>query len=108
MALASAFQPDVLLLDLIMSEACGLALAQQMRRQARVNNCLTIAVTGRTDAGHRRQCEETGIDLFLVKPVDLSFLRTLLAVESEYLFAGPTTCRAQSFSTRFGHLLAPA
>ena len=45
MALASAFQPDVLLLDLIMSEACGLALAQQMRRQARVNNCLTIAVT---------------------------------------------------------------
>jgi CheY-like chemotaxis protein len=83
LALAAAYQPDVLLLDLIMSGVGGLALARQVRRQARVNNCLLIAVTGRTDAGHRLQCEEAGIDLFLIKPVDLSFLQTLLAVASE-------------------------
>jgi CheY-like chemotaxis protein len=84
LALAVAYQPDVLLLDLIMSGVGGLALARQVRRQARVNNCLMIAVTGRTDAEHRLQCEKAGIDLFLIKPVDLSFLRTMLAVESEY------------------------
>ena len=84
LALAAAYQPDVLLLDLIMSGAGGLALTRQVRRQARVNNCLMIAGTSRTDAGHRLQCEEAGIELFLVKPVDLSFLRTLLGVESEY------------------------
>jgi CheY-like chemotaxis protein len=83
LALAAAYQPEVLLLDLIMSEVSGPALARQVRRQARVNNCLMIAVTGRTDAGHRLRCEEAGIDLLLIKPVDLSFLRTLLAVESE-------------------------
>ena len=104
MELAAAFRPNVLLLDLVMSGASGLALAQQMQRQARVGNCLLIAVTGRTDAGHRLQCEEAGIDLFLVKPVDLSFLRSLLAVESEYLLRARQYPGAQSFSTRLGQL----
>ena len=97
MALAAAFQPDVLLLDLIMSGASGLALTRQMQRQDRLNNCLLIAVTGRTDSGHRLQCEEAGIDLFLVKPVELSFLRTLLAVEAEYLLRTRQGAGAQSF-----------
>jgi CheY-like chemotaxis protein len=84
LALAAAYQPDVLLLDIVMPGMSGLELAIQVRRQARLNDCLTIAVTGRTDAGHRLQCEEAGIDLFLIKPVDPSFMRTLLTVESEY------------------------
>jgi len=84
LALAAAYQPDVLLLDIVMFGISGLELAMQVRRQARLNDCLMIAVTGRTDAEHRRQCAEAGIDLFLVKPVDLSFLQTLLTVESEY------------------------
>ncbi len=84
LALAAAFRPDVLLLDIIMPGMSGLELTRQVRRQARLNDCLVIAVTGRTDAGHRLQCEEAGIDPFLIKPVDLSFLQTLLRVESEY------------------------
>ena len=83
LALAAAYQPDVLLLDIVMLGISGLELARQVRRQARLNHCLLVAVTGRTDAGHRLQCEEAGLDLFLIKPVDLSFLRTLLAMESE-------------------------
>ena len=84
LALAAAYQPDVLLLDIVMPGISGLELAIQVRRQARLNDCLMIAVTGRTDAEHRLQCEEAGIDLFLIKPVDLSFMRTLMTVESEY------------------------
>jgi CheY-like chemotaxis protein len=84
MALAAAYQPDVLLFDLNMSGVNGVELGRQLRRQARVNHCLLIATTGRTDAGHRLQCAEARFDLFLIKPVDLSFLRTLLGVESKY------------------------
>jgi CheY-like chemotaxis protein len=85
LALAAAYQPDVLLLDIIMPDMSGLAVAGQMRQQARLNDCFIIAVTGRTDAGHRRQCEEAGIDLFLIKPVTPSILQTLLIWEAEYV-----------------------
>ena len=42
-------------------------------------------MTGRTDAGYRLQCEEAGIDLFLIKPVTPSILKTLLTWEFEYV-----------------------
>ena len=108
LALAAAYQPDVLLLDLVMPGVGGLALVRQVQRQAHGNECLMIAVTGRTDAGHRLQCEEAGIDLFLVKPVDLTFLRTLLGVESEYRLQTRQGLGAQLFSTRLEQLMAPA
>jgi len=85
LALAAAYQPDVLLLDIIMPEMSGLELARQVRRQARLNDCLLVAVTGRTDQEHRLQCEEAGIDLFLIKPVTPSILQTLLTWEAEYV-----------------------
>ncbi len=115
LALAAAYQPNVLLLDLIvllldliMSGVSEVALARQVQRQASVNKCLMIAVTGRTDARHRLQCEQAGIDLFLVKPVDLSFLQVLLEVESEYRLRPRQDVGSQLFSTRLEQLMAAA
>jgi two-component system, OmpR family, response regulator len=85
LALAAEFQPNVMLLDISMPNMSGLELAVQLRRQPRLNECFMIAVTGRTDAGHRLQCEEAGIDLFLIKPVGPSILQTLLLLESDYV-----------------------
>jgi CheY-like chemotaxis protein len=85
LALAAAYQPDVLLLDILMPGMSGLEVARQVRQQARLNDCFIIAVTGRTDAGHRLQCEEAGIDLLLIKPVTPSILKTLLTWEFEYV-----------------------
>ncbi len=100
LALAAAFQPDVLLLDIFMPNMSGLELAVQVRQQARLNDCFMIAVTGRTDAGHRLQCEEAGIDLFLIKPVDPSILQTLLILESEYVLrVTASNCHAYVLST---------
>jgi CheY-like chemotaxis protein len=85
LALAAAYQPDVLLLDILMPGMTGLEVARHVRQQARLNDCFIIAVTGRTDAGHRLQCEEVGIDLFLIKPVAPSILQALLIWEYEYV-----------------------
>ena len=85
LGLAAAYKPDVLLLDIIMPGMTGLEVAWRVRQQTRLNDCFMIAVTGRTDAGHRLQCEEAGIDLFLIKPVTPSILQMLLIWEYEYV-----------------------
>jgi CheY-like chemotaxis protein len=85
LALAATYQPDVLLLDLVMPNMSGLELARKVRKQVRSNDCFIVAITGRTDAGLRRQYEKAGIDLFLIKPVGPQILKTLLVWEFEYL-----------------------
>jgi PleD family two-component response regulator len=40
LALAAAYQPDVLLLDIIMPEISGFEMAMQVRRQSRLSDCL--------------------------------------------------------------------
>ena len=49
LALAAAFRPDVLLLDILMPDVSGFEVAMQVRRQSRFKHCFLIAVTGRTD-----------------------------------------------------------
>ncbi len=70
LALAAAYRPDVLLLDMLMPDVSGFEVAKQVRRQRRLQPCFIIAITGRTDAPHRDKCYEAGVDLFLIK--DLS------------------------------------
>ena len=48
LALAAAYKPDVLLLDIIMPGMTGLEVARRVRQQTRLNDCFIIAVTGRT------------------------------------------------------------
>jgi CheY-like chemotaxis protein len=81
-ALADAFQPDVLLLDILMSNMSGFDVAAQVRRQDPFKRCFIVAVTGRTDATHRGKCYEAGADLVLIKPVVPSHMQTLLMLES--------------------------
>ena len=85
LALAAAFRPDVLLFDMLMPDVSGFEVARQVRRQDRLKHCFIIAVTGRTDAPHRSQCYEAGVDLFLIKPVAPADMQTLLGLESEHV-----------------------
>lgn len=86
LAQAAAFWPDVLLFDIIMPSVSEIQLANDIRRQPHLKNCFIVAVTDRTDKINRRQREDVGIDLFLIKPIDLSNLQTLLTRISEYRF----------------------
>src|SRR5688572_20620551 len=74
---AAAFHPDLLLIDIAMPLVDGCELSRQLRGDPRLNECFIIAVTGRCDAAHRQGCKEAGIDLVLVKPVDLVILESL-------------------------------
>jgi CheY-like chemotaxis protein len=85
LALAAAFRPDVLLLDMMMPDVSGFEVAMQVRRQNRLHNCFIIAITGRTDAKHRNRSYEAGADLFLIKPVAPSNMQTLLGLESAHV-----------------------
>jgi CheY-like chemotaxis protein len=85
LALAAAFRPDVLLLDMLMPDVSGFEVTRQVRRQDRLRPCFIIAITGRTDAPHRQECYEAGVDLFLMKPVAPAHMQTLLGLESAHV-----------------------
>jgi CheY-like chemotaxis protein len=84
LAIATAFEPNVLLIDIVMSGVSGLELIQQIRQRAHLDNCFIVAVTGRTDEELRLHCTKAGVDLYLIKPVSPSILKALLLWESGY------------------------
>jgi CheY-like chemotaxis protein len=90
LAMAKALAPDVVLLDVAMPGMGGCELAGQLHVNAGLQECFLIAVTGYADKARRLECEEAGIDLFLVKPVDVSVMETLLMLERQRLGLSPT------------------
>jgi len=80
---AAAYRPDFLLLDIKMPSMDGCEAAIQLRLDSRFQGCFIVAITGHGDDEQRRRCQEAGIDLFLVKPVDPVVLESLLALERD-------------------------
>lgn len=79
---AADYQADVILLDIAMPDVNGFTVARNLRQQPRFKKTLLIAVTGWADATHRRLGEEAGFDHYLIKPIEPSALKMLLALES--------------------------
>jgi two-component system, chemotaxis family, CheB/CheR fusion protein len=73
------FHPDAVLLDLGLPDIDGWRVAQQIWKQAGLLRPLLIAVSGYSREEHGWQSHEAGIDLHLVKPVDLEQLNDLLS-----------------------------
>jgi DNA-binding response OmpR family regulator len=82
LAAAAEYLPDILLLDIIMPKLSGAELALRVREEARLQDCLLIAISGCTDERQRLHCLEAGVDLFLIKPVNPHTLQSLLMTES--------------------------
>jgi DNA-binding response OmpR family regulator len=81
LAMMGVRQPNVVLLDLSMPRMDGCQMARQIRRQTRFDQTLLIAITGWTDQAHRLLCDEAGFDHYLIKPIELADLETLLRHE---------------------------
>ena len=78
--LADEHRPDVVLLDIGMPEISGYDVARAIRREAWGREMRLVALTGWSQAEHRRRSLEVGFDDHLVKPVELEVLENLLQV----------------------------
>jgi two-component system, chemotaxis family, CheB/CheR fusion protein len=76
-----SFCPHVLLLDLAMPGLSGFEIAKRLRAQPRFAKLAIIAVSGFADVKHVQQSADFGCDQHLAKPVDLHFLKRVIASE---------------------------
>ncbi|MCE4554680.1 ATP-binding protein [Roseateles cellulosilyticus] len=79
---ANRWHPQVVILDIGMPGMDGYEVAQQLRGHAATAGTVLMAVTGYGQAGDRERARRAGFDHFLVKPVDLALLATLMATMS--------------------------
>jgi PAS domain S-box-containing protein len=78
LSVASAFQPDIVLLDLGLPLMDGYEVARQLRNGATARLPLIIAVTGYGQASDFQRTESAGFHGHVVKPVDVQELVMLL------------------------------
>jgi signal transduction histidine kinase len=78
-AKAEVWRPDVMLLDLGMPEMNGYDVCRSIRRTPWGKGIRIVALTGWGQEQDRRNTREAGFDAHLVKPVDLSALKNVLA-----------------------------
>jgi two-component system CheB/CheR fusion protein len=76
---ATAFRPDVVLLDIGLPGIDGYEVAWRLRQLPGLARCRLMALTGNGEEDDVRRCKEAGIDCHFLKPMDLSILRGLLA-----------------------------
>jgi signal transduction histidine kinase len=69
-AVAKAFRPEVILLDIGLPGIDGYELARRFRAMSETREARMIAVTGYGQAGDHARSREAGFDEHLVKPVD--------------------------------------
>ena len=77
-ALAAAFRPHVILLDIGMPKLNGYEACRRIRAQAGSETMILVALTGWGQTEDKRRALEAGFDHHLVKPVDPTALDRLL------------------------------
>ena len=76
--IARSTRPDFVLLDIGLPGTDGFQVAAALRREPGLAALKIIAVTGRGEREDRERSQEAGIDYYLLKPVDVPFLESLL------------------------------
>lgn len=79
LAIAEAFSPDAILLDIGLPGMNGYDVCRKLREDPRFKDTLLVAQTGWGQERDRQLAKEAGFDHHLVKPVSLEHLSKLLA-----------------------------
>jgi CheY-like chemotaxis protein/uncharacterized protein YbcI len=96
---ATAFQPDLMLVDLVMPEMDGCGLVMRLRRIPAFAQTKMVAITGQKDQQHKSLALKAGFDTVLVKPVALTEIKAVLAsVVPAFTHAGQSPKRAQELA----------
>lgn len=75
--IAEDFRPRVIVLDLVMPEMSGYAVAERLGAAAWGKEVMLIAVTGYGDTQQVARARQPGFDHYLVKPIDVQQLLTV-------------------------------
>ncbi len=75
---ATAFRPDLMLIDLAMPDMDGCHLVKQFRQCPAFTRTKIVAITGHADEGHRTLAKKAGFDAVLAKPVALKDIEGIL------------------------------
>ena len=76
---AQSFAPDVIVLDIGLPGIDGFEVARRLREQPSFRNVLLIALSGYAKNPNDPRAASAGFDHYLMKPPDLTVLRTLIA-----------------------------
>ncbi len=76
--IATAFQPNVIFLDIGMPKLNGYDAARRIRKEPWGKNIMLVALTGWGQEEDRRRSSEAGFDIHLVKPVDPKTIEKIL------------------------------
>ena len=79
LAVAGAYQPHIILLDIGLPGMDGYEVAREMRAMPALAKTVLVALTGYGAEDHRRQARDAGFNAHLVKPVKFDDLQALLA-----------------------------
>lgn len=76
---ASAFFPDLILVDLLMPDMNGCEFATRLRQNSSFAHTRMVAVTGLKDEGHKTLALKSGFDALVVKPATLEDIKSAVA-----------------------------
>jgi CheY-like chemotaxis protein len=76
---AAVFRPDLMLVDLVMPDMGGAALAKRLRQIPAFAETRLVAITGHSDPEHKSSAIQAGFDLVCFKPVTLTAIKSILA-----------------------------
>lgn len=74
----ATFKPDVILLDLKLPDISGFTLLQELRESGKWANIPVIVVSAFAFRADQQRAFDLGIQDYLVKPIDLHQLRTVI------------------------------
>jgi CheY-like chemotaxis protein len=105
--IAKEFAPQVIFLDLAMPGLDGYEVAEELR-DLDLPEHLLVAITSHDDEAHRRECEVSGFDLFLAKPVSIDQIRSVIETAKERFLAERTPISRRRRSPEWPPSMNPA
>jgi CheY-like chemotaxis protein/uncharacterized protein YbcI len=75
---ATAFRPDLMLVDLVMPDMDGCGLVMRFRQTPAFARTTIVAITGQIDQEHKTSAMKAGFDSVLFKPVALTDIKAVL------------------------------
>ena len=72
-------RPDIILMDLAMPLMDGFAAAKVIRQNEAFKNVPLIAITAHHETDFRSDAKASGFDAYVTKPIDVNWLKELIA-----------------------------